>query len=174
MSLDQNILTDEEIQTILEERASTLSIASDGLDEHEVEDVVIFRASESRYGAQLSVLREIRVVESIARIPCSPDFVLGLIQVHGEVTAVIDLVGFFGARRTEPLPTPTTVLVLEAGGQTIGLACDELFDVEPLPQSLAAPPAALNRNELDVTLGLAGETLILDAASIITHPRLRA
>lgn len=163
-------------QEILRQRAEALAHAEslNELAAHDGQHIVCFRAGETLYGVELRQLREIRPIEHFATVPNTPRFLLGLIQVHGDITPVIDLVEFFGSRRAEALPSPTVVLVIEADGQSLGLACDDLLDVRPLSiGDVVAVPAAVNLTEREVARGLTRDrTLILDGEILLHHPRL--
>lgn len=165
------------VARILRERGEALAqpatFAGDISDTSD--QIICFRCGESSYGAELHQLREIRTVDSIAVVPCTPRFMLGLIQVHGDITPVVDLVEFFGFRRTEPLPRPMTVLVLDVERHSVGLAADELFDVRPLRKGKLLPvPATLNKTEREVTRGLTSDrTMVLAGDALVLHQRLR-
>jgi len=136
--------------------------------------IVCFRAGDSSYGVELRQLREIRPVERIATVPNTPRFLQGLMQVHGEITPVIDLVEFFGFRRAEALPSPTVVLVVARESDLLGIACDDLRDVRPLTaDDVVSVPAAVNATEREIARGVTKDrTLILDGDALLTHPRL--
>lgn len=163
---------------VLRERALTLARPAEfaNIEAHQVgRQLIQFRAGESYYGIELSSLREILKASYIASIPCTPRFILGLIQVHGEITVAIDLVDFFGFRRTGQLPSPTTILVVEVNGSRLGIAVDELEDVRPLDNAQIKPtPAILSAVEQETTLGVVADgTVILDAEALTSHSRLR-
>jgi len=162
---------------LLKERAAQLARPAELAEIEALEanrQMIRFRAGESYYGLDLSQLCEIRKVESIATVPCTPRYLLGLIQVHGDVTPVIDLVEFFNFRRTEALPQPTTVLVIEATRDRIGLAVDELEEVHHLNErQLKSVPLILGVTEQESASGVMGDgTVVLDAEALSRHPRL--
>ena len=163
-------------QRILAERAQALSlppVLSGVLEDDESAQVVCFRCGESRYGIPLVNLKKIQQVQHVAVVPCTPKFVLGLVEVHREVAAVIDLVAFFGFRRTAPLGSPLVVLVVKEGELTLGLACDELLDVVT-PSGVQPLPATMSRTEREVAVGITLDKLVvLDAKALVGHARLR-
>lgn len=164
-------------QRVLDERASLLARPANFTDQfadHDVYHFVSVRVGETQYCVDLKHLKEIRIVEKIAVIPCTPKFLLGLVQVHGEISAVVDLVEFFGFRRTEALPQPTTLLIIESRGYTLALAVDQLFDVQTIGQSeMGIVPATVSRTEREVMRGITiTKSLLLDVDALVTHPRL--
>jgi purine-binding chemotaxis protein CheW len=164
---------------VLEERARSLSQASLSLDEAEDDafgQVVCFRCGESNYGVPLTYLKKIQTVTQAAVVPCTPKFVLGLIEVHREIVVAVDLVLFLGHRRLIALTSPYTLLVIRVGEHSLGLVCDELFDVIAAPpQRLRVLPATVGRTEREVAAGYLVEEklMVLDAAALVSHQRLR-
>lgn len=136
--------------------------------------MIRFRVGDSFYGLDLSQMREIRKADVISVIPCTPKFILGLIQFHGDITPVIDLMTFFGFRRVNALPQPTMIIVLEVNKVMIGVAVDELEEVHPLPKhQIRSTPAILGAIEQDAVSGVMPDgTILLDAAALTAHPRL--
>ncbi len=161
---------------ILRERAIQLSqpvVLADLLEESAWQ-IVCFRAGETTYAVPLGELRDIQRVDHLATVPCSPKFVLGLVQVHREITAVIDLVDFLGFRRSVPILQPATVVVVTSAERSLGIYCDELYDVIALSEhELIHPPATLAPIELDITRGLTADRIVvLDAPALVQHRQL--
>jgi purine-binding chemotaxis protein CheW len=136
--------------------------------------MIRFRVGDSFYGIDLNLMREICKADTISVIPCTPKFILGLIQVHGEITPTVDLMTFFGFRRVNPLPQPFMVIVLEVQKVMLGIAVDELEEVYPIPKNqIRNTPAILGAIEQDTVSGVMPDgTILLDAAALTAHPRL--
>jgi len=88
------------------------------------EQVVIFDVAGESYGVTVSAVREVlRVPETMARLPRSPDLIVGAIDVRGTVLAVVDQRRRFGLPPGEAGPR-RRIVVLEAGGSVAGLLVD--------------------------------------------------
>ncbi|MGH1589607.1 chemotaxis protein CheW [Methylobacterium phyllosphaerae] len=88
------------------------------------EQVVIFDVAGESYGVTVSAVREVlRVPEAMARLPRSPDLIVGAIDVRGTVVAVVDQRRRFGLPPGEAGPR-RRIVVLEAGGSVAGLLVD--------------------------------------------------
>lgn len=86
--------------------------------------VVVFDVASESYGVPVGSVREVlRVPESMARLPQSPDLVMGAIDVRGTVLAVVDQRRRFGLPPGEDGPR-RRIIVLEAGGSVVGLLVD--------------------------------------------------
>lgn len=170
---------ESESDKVLRERATTLAQPANftDLDSHSTgKQQVRFRCGTSHYSLELSAMREIRKVDRTAQVPCTPRYILGLIQVHGAITPVIDLVEFFGLRRPENLVFPLMIIVLEVKDYHLGLAVDDIEEVHSLSTSDIKPfPVAVGTVEREIARGVtADRTVVLNPDALIHHPRLRA
>ena len=93
---------------------------------------VTFTLEEETYGINVMQVQEVLREIEVAPVPGAPDYVLGIINLRGNVVSVID------ARRRFGLPTKETddmtrIIVIEAQQQIIGILVDsvaEVVDVE--------------------------------------------
>jgi purine-binding chemotaxis protein CheW len=85
------------------------------------------------YALPLSCVREIVRVPAVTEIPRGPDSVLGIVSVRGTVTTVIDL---RLKLRIDPPPLgpKTRILIVEGGGEVMGLLVDAVLQVHRLPE----------------------------------------
>ena len=58
-------------------------------------EVVEFLLAYETYGIESSYVREICPLKDLTPVPCTPPFVLGIINVRGEIVSVIDMKKFF-------------------------------------------------------------------------------
>lgn len=68
--------------------------ALDGVEDNQEEDVqlVVFRLGEGEYGVKIDSVQEIiRVPEQLTTVPRSPEFIEGMLNLHGAVLPVVDL-----------------------------------------------------------------------------------
>ncbi len=91
-------------------------------------DVVAFRIGDQDYCIDIDVVREIRGWSPTTVLPHAPAYVTGVINLRGNVVAVIDLAARLGLGRTEPTPRHVVVIVT-FGHQTVGLLADVVSDI---------------------------------------------
>jgi purine-binding chemotaxis protein CheW len=60
-----------------------------------VVEVIAFTLAHERYAVETSCIREIHVLEDLTPLPCTPDFIVGIVNLRGCITAVVDLKKFF-------------------------------------------------------------------------------
>lgn len=113
--------------------------------EEEVAKLVIFALMDGRYALYGSDVREITTCSEIAFVPDCPDFVMGVIGLHGNIESVVDLAGFLrlnrgGDERNDDAAAGHVVIV-EKGGIRSGILVDSVCDVLDVPVRLITPVA---------------------------------
>ncbi len=104
--------------------------------------LVIFDLSVEAYGVDIGAVREIIRMQDITAVPRTPDFVEGVINLRGKVTPVVDLrkkLGVPVAERTEE----NRIVVMDIGGQDIGMVVDAVTEVLRIPGDSVEPPSSV-------------------------------
>lgn len=100
--------------------------------EKSVEDPILqwvtFRLDDETYGINVMQVQEVLRYSEIAPVPGAPDYVLGIINLRGNVVTVID------TRRRFALPDyevsdSTRIIIIEAAKQVVGLLVDSVAEV---------------------------------------------
>jgi len=110
---------------------------------------VNFRLGDEEFGADTSSVREITRVADISHIPEAPSFIKGVINLRGQIIAVIDLCRQFGLAQPEKLPESARIVVAEVNGQTVGMLVDAVPEVLNIPEDNIEPTPELVRAKLD-------------------------
>lgn len=115
------------------------------------EQYLTFKLGEEIFAVEVARVREILDVGTVTKVPQTPDFMRGVINLRGGVVPVIDLRLKFGMTRTENTVN-TCIIVVEVtvGGETtvLGTLADsvqEVFDLEAA-QIEPAPRIGTNLN----------------------------
>ncbi|MCC6455548.1 MAG: purine-binding chemotaxis protein CheW [Caldilineaceae bacterium] len=133
-------------------------------------EIVTFRLAHETYGFESRHIREIYPLKELTPLPCTPPFVLGLINLRGRLLSVLDLKKFFGLS-SQALDNHNQVIILHSETMEFGVLADALLGVYPIaPQSLqpSLPTLTSFRNEflLGVTPDL---VIILDAEKLLSN-----
>ncbi|MEZ8143433.1 chemotaxis protein CheW [Enterovibrio norvegicus FF-33] len=94
----------------------------------EVLQWVTFQLEDETYGINVMQVREVLRYTEIAPVPGAPDYVLGIINLRGNVVTVIDTRSRFGLMQGD-VSDNTRVIVIEAESQVIGIMVDSVAEV---------------------------------------------
>lgn len=97
-------------------------------DKSAVTQWVTFRLEDETYGINVMQVQEVLPMTDIAPVPGSPPFVMGIINLRGNVVTVIDTRMRFGLSSRE-LDQGGRIVVIEAGDQVAGMLVDSVAEV---------------------------------------------
>ncbi|HOA74621.1 MAG TPA: chemotaxis protein CheW [Phycisphaerae bacterium] len=100
-----------------------------------------FMLDDEEYGIEILKVREIIGIMDITKVPQTPDFVEGVINLRGKVIPVIDLRTKFGLARTE-YNDQTCIIVVDVG-MMMGIIVDTVQEVHDIPSANIEPPPKL-------------------------------
>ncbi|MBN2039495.1 MAG: chemotaxis protein CheW [Spirochaetes bacterium] len=133
---------------IVERTVSTLdedSIEQDDelVSEDDIEQIVSFSLSnEVEYGIDILQIHEILRVVDISRLPNTPDFIMGVINLRGKVIPVVNVRKRFGYSENK-FTEETRIIVVGVGSKLIGLLVDRVFQVIRIPKDNISSPSEL-------------------------------
>ena len=126
--------------------------------------LVSFRLDQEEYGIEITKVQEIILMGQITRVPQTPDFIKGLINLRSTVIPIVDLRLRFGLAQ-EKITDETRIMVVNVAGKTIGIIVDAVSEVLRIAQEQIAPPpptvAGLGREYLTGLVKLEKRLLIL-------------
>ena len=126
--------------------------------------LVSFQLANELYGIEITKVREIILIPEITRIPQTPSYVNGVINLRSTVIPVIDLRKLFGLPEAAATDE-SRIMVLLACGKTIGVVVDAVREVLRIKHDQIAPPPStvggLGREYLTGLVRLDHELLIL-------------
>lgn len=133
---------------------------------------VTFKLEGEKYGIKVMQVQEVLRMNEIAPVPGAPDYVLGIINLRGNVVTVIDTRKRFGLPVKEP-DDSTRIVIVEAENQIVGILVDSVAEVANLRTSeIETAPNVGNDESSKYIQGVSsqeGELLILvDVNKLLT------
>ncbi len=95
---------------------------------------VTFFLDNEKYGIKVMQVQEVLRMTEIAPVPGAPHYVLGIINLRGNVVTVIDSRKRFGLPEKEP-DDSTRIVIIEANDQVVGILVDSVAEVVDLRSS---------------------------------------
>jgi len=125
---------------------------------------VTFKLDGETYGINVMQVQEVLRYTEIAPVPGAPNYVLGIINLRGNVVTVIDTRKRFGIKPSE-IADQTRIVIIEAEKQVVGILVDSVAEVVYLHASeIETPPNVGNEENskfLEGVCNRGGELLIL-------------
>lgn len=171
--VDMN-LTDEQIQDVLTARATVLAQTSDlGDESRAAAQYVTFDLGDERFAVDVSAVEEIQPLKELTLIPCTPDFVVGAVNIRGGILPVIDIKKFFGIPESAAADF-NKVLVLRLGEMHLGILADNVAEVLELSKEEIEPQLATFSGAQEVFIKGVSQSrvIILDVEALVNDRRM--
>jgi purine-binding chemotaxis protein CheW len=94
----------------------------------DLHQLVVFNLGVEEFGVNIMQVQEIIRMPDITRIPRSPEYVKGVINLRGKIIVVMDLDKRFGMNETE-MTEESRIVVVDINGTIIGLVVDSVSEV---------------------------------------------
>jgi len=106
--------------------------------------LVSFKIGNEEFGVDIMNVQEINRMTQITKVPNSPEFVEGVINLRGRIIPVIDLRARIGVEKKEA-DKNTRIVVVEIQEKIIGFIVDAVKEVLRIPSDITeAPPELVN------------------------------
>ncbi|HUW36329.1 MAG TPA: chemotaxis protein CheW [Rhodocyclaceae bacterium] len=153
---------------ILRQRARVLAREPARAESADAPEWVEFLLAQEKYALESRHVREVHVLEDLTPLPCTPDFVLGIVNLRGEILSVIDLKKFFGLPE-KGLTDLNKIIVLESANMRFGVLADAILGVRRIPSAEIQPslPTLTGIREKYLKGVSRERTVLLDAGKLL-------
>ena len=136
-------------------------------------ELVEFRLAKERYALESRWVQEVCPLKELTPLPCTPPFVLGIVNVRGRILPVLDLKNFFDLPE-QGLTDLRRLILVRGDDLELGLLADDIVGVRSLPMdSLQLSLPTLTGIRSDYLKGVTAERLVvLDLARILADPKI--
>ncbi len=124
-----------------------------GQSHGELLQLVSFHVGGEEFGLDILRVQEIIRVQQLTRVPNSPAFVEGVINLRGKVIPVISLRQVFGLDEVEQ-DKQTRIVVIEVKGTVVGFMVDSVSEVLRIPTETVEPPPRLGKVQREYVHGV--------------------
>ncbi len=101
--------------------------------------VVVFALDNSYYGVHILKVQEIIKMTEITKLPTTPDFIEGIVNLRGKIIPVMDLRKRFGLVPAK-IDDSWKILILKNEDVQFGVMVDQISEVEKVPVSIIETP----------------------------------
>ena len=101
--------------------------------------LVAFTLSDGLYGVEVDQVREITAMRDISPVPNSPDYVVGVTNLRGQVTTVTDLKQRLGLFNEAGVGKNSRIIIVESDETSVGMAVDSVCEVMRIPRGDIEP-----------------------------------
>jgi purine-binding chemotaxis protein CheW len=104
--------------------------------------LVSFYVNDMEYGVDILDVHDILRMPEITRLPNTPPFIRGVINLRGNVIPVVDARKRFGFKNVK-LTDLTRIIVIESSEKLVGLMVDSVHQVVRIPEEFVDPPSSM-------------------------------
>ena len=146
-------------------RASTLAGA--------MLEVLEFRLASERYALETRHVQDVHPLRDLTPLPCTPTFVLGIVNVRGRILPVLDLKKFFDLPE-RGLTDLHRIILVQGNDLEFGLLADVIVGVRSVAaDSLQPSLPTLTGIRAEYLKGIGEDRLVvLDVERILADPKI--
>jgi len=164
----------EETRELLKQRARALALKEDPeVVQQEHMEIIVFRLGGETYGIETEFVREVYPLKDYTPLPGTPSFVLGIMNVRGQIVSVIDLRRFFGLPE-KGLGELNKVIILSSDRMEFGILADvvEGTGTVVLKDVVEVPPGVIEIGVQYLKGVTKDHVVLLDAESIVNDEKM--
>jgi purine-binding chemotaxis protein CheW len=136
-----------------ESHNNTVSLHDSGQGHGDLLQLVSFHIGGEEFGLNILRVQEIIRIQQLTRVPNSPDFVDGVINLRGKVIPVVALRKCFGLEDLAH-DKQTRIVVVEVKGTILGFIVDSVSEVLRIPKDTVEPPPRLGKVDREYVSGV--------------------
>ena len=162
-----------EAERILRERAQALARVPPPPAADTILELLEFGLASERYAIERRYVQEVHPLRELTPLPCTPPFILGIVNVRGRIVPVLDLKKFFELPERGLTDLHRTIIV-RGHDLEIGLLADVIIGIRSVPaESLQPSLPTLTGIRADYLKGVAdGRLVVLAVDRILSDPKI--
>jgi purine-binding chemotaxis protein CheW len=141
--LEAEMTQDDNDAQRLQQRAQVYAkalIPDDDLSDDESYHVLCFALGQEQYALDVTLVRSVRSLGQMTRVPSMPAYYVGIINLRGQMVTVFDLRRWYGNPVSDaPTQQPKEVIIMESQGLQLALLADRIEQVTRIPHAHITP-----------------------------------
>ncbi len=136
-------------------------------------ELLEFNLAAERFAVETRYVREVYPLKHLTPLPCTPPFVLGIVNVRGRILPVLDIKKFFELPE-KGLTDIHRIIFVRGNDLELGLLADVIVGIRSISAGSLQPSLpSLTGIRSDYLKGVTAERLVvLDLARILTDQRI--
>lgn len=144
-----------------------------GINKGRIIDGLFFSLSDEKYAIDSRYISEVIYIKEITPLPCTPDFLLGIINIRGKIISVVDIRKFFGLAK-RGITNLNRVIVVDNGDIEFGILADEIegnnvIEIDSLQQNITKVTEVPDNFILGVS---ADNIIVIDIQELMTNDKI--
>lgn len=158
----KNIVSSDKKHSVLKSRAQVLAIEKkDETAQNKFIEIVVFQLASESYGIESAFIREVYPLKDYTVLPGTPPFVLGIINVRGQIVSVIDLKKFFNLPE-KGLGELNKVIIVQNKRMEFGILADIIHGTRLIStEKIQAPPVSTSGIGAGYLRGISNDHIII-------------
>lgn len=162
-----------EAERVLRERAQALARVPPPPAADTILELLQFGLAAERYAIERRYVQEVQPLRELTPLPCTPPFILGIVNVRGRIVPVLDLKKFFELPERGLTDLHRTIIV-RGHDLEIGLLADVIIGISGVPAGSLQPSLpTLTGIRADYLKGVTdGRLVVLAVERILSDPKI--
>jgi len=161
------------IRSRLQHRAKALAKPASTGEDIALTELLLFEVTDEIYAIDPAYVLSAVPLRQATTVPCTPNFILGIISFRGRIVSILDLRSFFSLPQ-QGLSDSNNVLILARENMCFGLLTDKIIGVQAIPiQDIVPPPENMDGIHAAYLRGVTkSQFAVLDAVKLLSDPQL--
>jgi purine-binding chemotaxis protein CheW len=159
----------DERKRILSTRARVIAKETAPEERRDLIEIIEFTLAHEHYGVESTFVSEVYPLKAYTPVPCTPAYVLGIINVRGRIISVVDIKKFFDLPE-RGITDLNKVIILRSGEMEFGILADAIITTRMVRRKdLQAHLPTLTGVREEYLRGVSPDgAIILDAGKILS------
>lgn len=156
---------------VLKARADVLTVPLKEARQENILEVLKFFLNGELFAIELRFVLEVSLLKEYTKLPGTPPFIYGLMNMRRLVLPIIDLSELFGVSKQEKALTEK-VIILKESDVSFALCTEGIIGVEAIPiSSIQPPPSTLSGIQTEFLRGITTAGIVLLDGEKLIHAK---